>query len=117
MPMPVYAIQANGHALPAEIRLVRMDPMPVAPPIEMPSERELEVLTHIAAGIPYHQAAGRLYISERTFRSHASNINAKLATNNIVQAAIYMLALGAITWADIMALWRQHAPHLVDGGS
>lgn len=110
----LYAIDGRGHALPAEIRMVRISPaMPVAPPIEPLSQRECEVLTHIAAGIGYDAAARHLCISERTFRSHAHNINAKLATQNVVQAVVYGMASGLVRWHDIESLWRQHAPYLL----
>lgn len=113
--MALYAMDSNGHALPAEIRLVRISPtMPVAPPVEALSARECEVLTLIAAGIGYDAAARHLCISERTFRSHAHNINAKLATHNVVQSVVYGMAAGLVMWRDIEALWRQHAPYLLE---
>lgn len=42
------------------------------------SERELEVLEHVAAGMSNEQIADRLYLSTRTVERHLSNVYAKL---------------------------------------
>lgn len=108
----------DGHAaLPDELRLVRVGTRPVAMPIEPLSTREREVLVLIAAGLPYDQAAAVLFISERTFRSHANNINVKLGCRNACQSSVYALAANIITWSEVEAAWRSHAPHLIEWGS
>lgn len=111
--MTLYALDADGHPLPAALRLVRINALPVAPPGEQLSTREREVLVLIAAGVSYAAAADALFISERTFRSHANAINVKLACRNAVQSAVYALAAGLITWPEIEVVWRRHVPHLV----
>ena len=113
----LYAIDSNGHILPGELRLVRMGALPVAQPVEALSPRELEVLVLIAAGVAYDKAAEALFISERTFRTHAHMINVKLGCRNAVQSVVYALAAHISAWPQVEAAWRLHAPHLIEWGS
>jgi NarL family two-component system response regulator LiaR len=65
------------------------------PPTEDPlTERELEILKLVAQGLPNLEIAERLVISERTVRTHVSNILAKLHLANRTQAALYALREG-----------------------
>jgi DNA-binding NarL/FixJ family response regulator len=61
---------------------------PAAPDMVL-TEREREVLGHVAAGRSNQDIAGRLVISERTVRTHVSNILAKLGLVSRTQAAIW----------------------------
>lgn len=56
--------------------------------------RELEILKLVAQGLPNQEIAERLVISERTVRTHVSNILAKLHLANRTQAALYALREG-----------------------
>jgi NarL family two-component system response regulator LiaR len=58
-------------------------------PVEPLSERELEVLKLIAEGLPNKLIAQRLAISEKTVKTHVSNILAKLHLADRTQAALY----------------------------
>jgi two-component system, NarL family, response regulator LiaR len=53
------------------------------------SERELEVLRLIADGMGNGEIAERLVISEKTVKSHVSNILSKLHVADRTQAAVY----------------------------
>ncbi len=53
------------------------------------TERELEVLIHIARGEPNKHIADNLCISEKTVKNHISNIFRKLNVNDRTQAALY----------------------------
>jgi DNA-binding NarL/FixJ family response regulator len=58
------------------------------------SPREREVLALIAAGVENAEIARRLNISPRTAKNHVSNILAKLAVPNRIQAAVYAVRNG-----------------------
>jgi NarL family two-component system response regulator LiaR len=60
------------------------------------SERELEVLRLIADGMGNGEIAARLVISEKTVKSHVSNILSKLHVADRTQAAVYAWREGVI---------------------
>ena len=65
------------------------------PPTKEPlTEREVEVLKLVARGFSNEEIAARLYISERTARTHVSNILTKLHLANRTQATLYALREG-----------------------
>jgi NarL family two-component system response regulator LiaR len=68
-------------------------PTSAAPPDDL-TERELEVLRLIAAGLNNRQIAGRLVISEKTVKTHVSSILGKLHVADRTQAAVYALRHG-----------------------
>ncbi len=69
---------------------------PQAELIETLSERELEVLELIAAGLTNPEIAARLYLSLNTVKVHARNIYGKLGVNNRTQAGSRARALGIL---------------------
>lgn len=65
------------------------------PPTEEPlTEREMEVLKLVAQGHSNQEIAEKLVLSERTVRTHVSNILSKLHLANRTQAALYALREG-----------------------
>lgn len=65
------------------------------PPADEPlTEREIEVLVYVARGYSNQDIANSLFISERTVRTHVSNILSKLHLANRTQAALYALKEG-----------------------
>jgi two-component system, NarL family, response regulator LiaR len=58
------------------------------------TEREQEVLRYIAAGMNNREIAEKMVISEKTVKSHVSNILGKLALEDRTQAAIWALKHG-----------------------
>jgi NarL family two-component system response regulator LiaR len=72
-------LQRASHLVPTE------DPL---------TEREGEVLKLVAQGLPNQEIAEKLFVSERTVRTHVSNILSKLHLANRTQAALYALREG-----------------------
>lgn len=65
------------------------------PPSDEPlTDREVEVLVFVARGYSNQEIADELVISERTVRTHVSNILSKLHLANRTQAALYALKEG-----------------------
>lgn len=58
------------------------------------TERELDVLRHIARGLNNRDIATELVLSEKTVKTHVSNILSKLHLADRTQAAIYALREG-----------------------
>ena len=61
------------------------------------TEREVEVLKQVARGLSNDEIAQLLVVSERTVRTHVSNILGKLHLANRTQAALYALREGIST--------------------
>jgi NarL family two-component system response regulator LiaR len=58
------------------------------------TEREIEILQQVALGKTNQEIADELFLSERTVRTHITNILAKLRLSNRTQAALYALREG-----------------------
>lgn len=88
----VYQGESSLHPSIAR-RLLREFNRPVASPsTEEPlTEREIEVIVLVAHGCSNQVIGDTLFISERTVRTHVSNILGKLHLANRTQAALYAL--------------------------
>jgi NarL family two-component system response regulator LiaR len=58
------------------------------------TEREVEILQHMALGQTNQEIADELFLSERTVRTHVTNILAKLGLSNRTQAVLHALRQG-----------------------
>jgi two-component system, NarL family, response regulator LiaR len=58
------------------------------------TDREIEILQMVAQGRTNQQIADELFLSERTVRTHITNILGKLRLDNRTQAALYALRQG-----------------------
>jgi len=64
-------------------------------PLENPlTEREIEIIQQMALGRTNQEIADDLVLSERTVRTHVTNILAKLGLSNRTQAVLYALRWG-----------------------
>jgi DNA-binding NarL/FixJ family response regulator len=86
------ATALSGHALAAAAE-PRMPTDPSAPEL---TERELQVLTGMAAGQSNAQIGRELYLSEDTIKTHARRLFRKLGVNDRAQAVASGFRLGLV---------------------
>ena len=94
----VYHGESSLHPAIARKLIRELSEPPNLPPADEPlTEREVEVLRLVAQGLSNEEIGRRLFISERTVRTHVSNILGKLHLANRTQAALYALREGLAT--------------------
>ncbi|GAB3881294.1 response regulator [Microbispora bryophytorum] len=69
------------------------EPQPLVVPL---SDRELEVLRHLATGHSNREIATTLYLAEGTVKNHVTNILSKLNARDRTQAALRARSLGLL---------------------
>jgi len=91
----IRAAQRNEAVLHPEVAAKLMQefssPRTAEAPVEQLTEREMDVLRLIAKGQSNKEIADTLIISEKTVKTHVSNILSKLHLADRTQAAIYAL--------------------------
>jgi NarL family two-component system response regulator LiaR len=80
-------------------RLMREVRVPERP--EELTARETEVLVGVAQGRANKEIARRLYVEERTVKSHVSSILRKLNLKSRTQAALYAVRTGLVSLDDL----------------
>jgi DNA-binding NarL/FixJ family response regulator len=80
-------------------RFVTMLPAPeqsAHPELDQLTDREREVLTHIAQGLSNGEIAAKLFVSEATVKTHVGRILAKLGLRDRVQAVVLAYETGLV---------------------
>lgn len=99
--MAIHNIHEGKSSLDPEIALKvihELNKPSELPPTDEPlTDREVEILQLVARGLSNQEISEELIISERTARTHISNILAKLHLANRTQAALYALRRGIAT--------------------
>jgi DNA-binding NarL/FixJ family response regulator len=90
------------HLDPAAARILAkgMRTRSTAPAVDPLTERELEVLALVGRGLSNKEIATDLGITERTARTHVSNILGKLGLASRTQAALYAVDRRLVTGPD-----------------
>ncbi len=86
-----YARRVLAAFAPIEVKSAVQSPL-----VEPLSERELEVLQYLAAGLTNQEIADRLYLSLNTVKVHTRNIYGKLGVNHRTQAVARAQELGIL---------------------
>ena len=68
---------------------------------EVPSHREIEVLTYIAKGYSTKEISSCLFISENTVENHRKSLFRKLHVHNMVALIIKAIAIGYLDLEEI----------------
>ncbi len=77
------------------------------------TDRQIEVLRLAATGMQYKAIAISLGISEKTVRGHMNDIYQRTGIRNNTMLVAWAWLMGLLTEEDIIAAWRETAPHLV----
>ena len=70
------------------------------PPLAVLSERELQVLELVTAGVSTREIAAALFISPETVKSHLTQIYRKLPARDRAHAAVKGIRLGLVEWPE-----------------
>jgi two-component system, NarL family, response regulator LiaR len=95
----IRAVAAGGSYLSTAIAAEMLNQLE-REPADLPSapesltEREKEVLVFVARGMNNREVAGKLFLSEKTVKTHVANILQKLNVKSRTQAALYAMRAG-----------------------
>jgi DNA-binding NarL/FixJ family response regulator len=75
-------------------------------PDQLITDRELEILQHVAEGLSNAQIAKALWVTEQTVKFHLSNVYRKLGVSNRTEASRYALSRGLLASSVVDASLR-----------
>jgi DNA-binding NarL/FixJ family response regulator len=80
----------------------RAKPADLSPSLDRLTDREREVMGHVAAGLSNDEIAERLYISPTTAKTHVSRAMTKLGARDRAQLVVYAYETGLVRpgWTD-----------------
>jgi DNA-binding NarL/FixJ family response regulator len=81
-------------------RFARELQRPASPRLEALTEREVEVLRHVATGLTNAEVAGRMSLSPATVKTHVARILSKLALRDRVQLVVLAYESGMVIVGD-----------------
>lgn len=76
-----------------------------------PAERR--ALPYFVAGLDHDTTAAALCLAPTTVKNHKRTIEDKLGVS-YRELAAYAVIAGYVQIADVLAVWRQHVPHIVE---
>ncbi|HZQ06263.1 MAG TPA: response regulator transcription factor [Anaerolineae bacterium] len=91
-----YVTPTLAASLLSEMQGDRRGQPPASSPLDELTERERQILEHVAAGMSNKEIAQQLYLSEKTVKHYMTNILQKLQVRNRVEAAL-LAQSGGIT--------------------
>lgn len=83
-----YVTPTLAASLLSEMQGDRRGQLPASSPLDELTERERQILEHVAAGLSNKEIAQQLYLSEKTVKHYMTNILQKLQVRNRVEAAL-----------------------------
>lgn len=77
-------------------------------------QSEQRLLPYVCAGLTETQIAAALDLSPKTIHIHTCRILAKTFIATRTQLAAFALMRGLVAQSEILDIWREHAPHLLE---
>ena len=95
------AAQGKSMIDPAAASIVLQEMAQGGPPSGELTQRETEVLRHLAYGLTNREIAEALFISEETVKTHVGNIFGKLCLTHRSQAIVFALKQGLVSLDEL----------------